>query len=155
MLCHITKARSDSGWYPNHWDNLRLIRDDRIAAVGPAQQIRLPRAVRRVDGRGTYLLPGLADMHVHFTFPPELASETVPIQDRFALLVVANGITTVRNMWATTEVLALKRGIESGAVLGPTIYTAGSLFDGDPPIFPGGRACFRRRSPADALAPEA
>lgn len=43
-----------------------LIKGDRIAAIGPAAQLRVPSSSIRVDGRGKFLMPGLADMHVHF-----------------------------------------------------------------------------------------
>ena len=42
-----------------------LVRDGRIAAVGPAARVRVPAGARRIDGRGRFLVPGLADMHTH------------------------------------------------------------------------------------------
>ena len=40
-----------------------LVRDGRIAAVGPGRGVTIPAGTRRIDGRGKYVIPGLADMH--------------------------------------------------------------------------------------------
>lgn len=74
-----------------------------------------------IDGTGKYLIPGLADMHVHVWGESELP------------LYVANGITLVRNMWGEATTLAMRERVESGEVIGPRIVTAGRLVDGDPP----------------------
>src|SRR5678816_4818546 len=63
-----------------------VIRERRIAEIGPASQVRAPRDARRIDGRGKYLMPGLADMHAH------------PDTKLDLLLYVADGVTTVRTM---------------------------------------------------------
>ena len=42
-----------------------MVRDGRIAEIGPSRNVRVPAGARRVDGRGKYLIPGLADMHTH------------------------------------------------------------------------------------------
>src|SRR5687768_775476 len=40
-----------------------LVRDGRVVAVGPAARVRVPAGARTIDGRGKWLIPGLADMH--------------------------------------------------------------------------------------------
>ena len=45
-----------------------IVRDGRIAEIGPADKIKVPAGALQIDGRGKYLMPGLADMHVHL-FP--------------------------------------------------------------------------------------
>jgi hypothetical protein len=47
------------------------------------------------------------------------------------------GVTTVRNMAGGREILQLRDRVTSGALLGPTIYTAGPLLDGTPPVWEG------------------
>src|SRR5687768_11921821 len=42
-----------------------VVRDGRITAVGPSRSVGVPAGARRVDGRGKYLIPGLADLHTH------------------------------------------------------------------------------------------
>lgn len=131
-----------------------VIADGRIASVGPAATAEVPGGARRIDGRGLYLMPGLADMHVHFVRPPigDPAALTFEnheqINVRLAALHVANGVTTVRNMWGHPTVDALAARIAAEEVLGPTIVSTGPLTGGDPPVHPGSRAV---RGPEDAL----
>ncbi|MEW6746190.1 MAG: amidohydrolase family protein [Planctomycetota bacterium] len=104
-----------------------LVRAGRIETVGPVQDIRLPRDVHQVDGRGLVLMPGLADMHVHLRSPSELIS------------YLAYGVTTVANLGGAVaeapDILGYKRLIAAGALIGPTIYTTGPLIDASPLIF--------------------
>ena len=43
-----------------------VIREDRIACVGTAEECEIPEGGRRVDLSGKYITPGLIDAHVHF-----------------------------------------------------------------------------------------
>lgn len=42
-----------------------LIKGERIAAVGPCQEIQIPNEAQRLDTSGLYVCPGLVDIHVH------------------------------------------------------------------------------------------
>ena len=98
-----------------------IVRDGRIAEIGPANKTKAPAGAREIDGRGKYLMPGLADMHVHLfpgTGQDDLAQQQLQ-------LFLANGVTTVRNMIGKQEHLALRDKIAKRELLGPTIYTAG------------------------------
>ncbi len=102
-----------------------LVEGDRITAIGPVGGIDVPDGAAVVDGRGTYLMPGLADMHVHLedVWP-------VPILDLF----LANGVTTVRNLNARDpNVLAWRDEVAAGTRRGPTIFTAGPTIYEDAP----------------------
>src|SRR5678815_1258902 len=59
-----------------------VVRDTRIAEVGPTAGVHVPPGARRIDGHGKYLMPGLADMHSH----PESVLDL--------MMYVANGVTT-------------------------------------------------------------
>src|SRR5690349_16088463 len=106
-------------------DQTVVVRDGKIVALGPESQVAVPPDVARVEGRGRFLMPGLADMHVH-----------VWDADDFTLLL-ANGVTTVRNMFGSPMHVEWRKKIAAGELLGPTIVTAGPIIDGDPPIWPG------------------
>src|SRR5438552_13972073 len=69
-------------------DHTVVIEDGRIQAIGPTAEFGDAPAetVNYLDARGKYLLPGLADMHIHLWDPGEAA------------LFLANGVTLVRNM---------------------------------------------------------
>ena len=42
-----------------------LVEGNRIIALGPSGQVKVPRGAVRIDGHGKYLIPGLANMHEH------------------------------------------------------------------------------------------
>jgi cytosine/adenosine deaminase-related metal-dependent hydrolase len=46
-------------------DRSVLIRGERIARIGPATENQPPEGAQIVDGKGTYIIPGLFDAHVH------------------------------------------------------------------------------------------
>jgi len=48
-------------------DGIVLVRDGRIAEVGPGSAVQIPDSVPRVDVAGKTIVPGLWDMHTHFT----------------------------------------------------------------------------------------
>jgi imidazolonepropionase-like amidohydrolase len=102
-----------------------VVDGDVISVIGPVSETAVPEGARVIDGTGKYLMPGLADMHVH-----------ISNEDEF-LLFVANGVTTVRDMWGDEDRLAWRAGIERGDILGPTIYTSGPIIDGNPPWIEG------------------
>ena len=56
-----------------------IVRDGRIAQIGPAAGTTAPAGATRVDGTGKYLLPGLAEMHGHLTanYLPDAAKADV------------------------------------------------------------------------------
>jgi hypothetical protein len=74
----------------------------------------------RVDGRGRWLMPGLADMHVHLYNADQLVD------------FLAHGVTTVAVLNGSRPVLDWRRQVAGGALLGPTIYTSGPSLDGTP-----------------------
>jgi imidazolonepropionase-like amidohydrolase len=102
-----------------------LLADGVITALGPVDQVTIPDDMQRVDGRGRFLAPGLHDMHVHAWNEDGL------------LLFVANGVTTVRNMWGSPMQLSWKGRVEAGELMGPHLITAGPLMDGNPPLWNG------------------
>ncbi|MBI4541364.1 MAG: amidohydrolase family protein [Gemmatimonadetes bacterium] len=107
-----------------------VVQGDRIGAVGGAASIPVPADARRIDGRGKYLMPGLAEMHAHI--PPPQAEEAygAGYVENVLFLYVASGITTVRGMLGHPAHLELRRRVVAGEIIGPTIYTAGPSFSG-------------------------
>lgn len=94
-----------------------VIRGTAIVSVGPKLGPNV------IDGTGKYLIPGLWDMHVHLW-------EKRPMLGMY----VANGVLGVRDMGSSLSTTkAWRTEVETGAVIGPRIYTAGSPVDG-----PGG-----------------
>ncbi|MBC7789524.1 MAG: amidohydrolase family protein [Anaerolineae bacterium] len=104
-----------------------IVRDGRIAEIGPAATIRIPSGAARVEARGKYLLPGLAEMHGHIP-PPNAPAAFI---ENVLFLYVANGITTVRGMLGAPNQLELREKAKSGAIVSPTLYLAGPSFNGN------------------------
>jgi hypothetical protein len=104
-----------------------VVQGDRIVAVGPSASVAVPAGARRVDGRGKYLVPGLAEMHGHVP-PPSAPAQTT---EDVLFLYLANGITTVRGMLGAPGQLELRRRTNTGELLGPTLYLAGPSFNGN------------------------
>jgi hypothetical protein len=106
-----------------------LVRDGRIVVIGPSSKVHVPAGAIRIDGRGRFLMPGMADMHVHLGFPSASADD--PTLEKTLFMFVANGITTVRDMHggripdAPQRALWLKKLVAAGKLVGPHIYTAG------------------------------
>lgn len=98
-----------------------LVRQGRIAAMGRDRDVPVSQDIVRIDGRGMYLLPGLVDAHVH------LFDESA-IPD-FAMYL-ANGVTTIRNMYGTPLHLRLRNEVARGLRVGPTLYTTSAFAEG-------------------------
>jgi imidazolonepropionase-like amidohydrolase len=102
-----------------------VVRDGRIAEVGPTARVRVPQGASRVDGRGKFLIPGLAEMHGHV---PQQAG---PNADRTLFLYVSNGVTTVRGMLGAPAHLEMREAVRAGRTLGPTLVLAGPAMGGN------------------------
>ena len=107
-------------------DQTVLVRAGRIVEIGPATSVHVPLGAIAVDGRGKYLMPGLAEMHAHI--PGETAPEQL-VRD-IMFLYVANGVTTIRGMLGAPNQLVLRERTASGEVTGPTIFVGAPSLNG-------------------------
>jgi imidazolonepropionase-like amidohydrolase len=106
--------------------------DGKIQSIAPSSSTQIPSDARIIDATGKFLVPGLTDFHLHLTG----AGEPTGSREFFLPLLLANGITTVRDMGGYLESLVpLRKEIRSGKRLGPEIFFAGPYLDGDPPSF--------------------
>lgn len=104
-----------------------VVRGERIVEIGPAGRVNVPEGGVRVDGRGKFLIPGLAEMHAHI--PGGQASDSAV--ERTLFLYVAGGLTTVRGMLGHPRHLELRARAARGELLSPTIYAAGPSLNGN------------------------
>jgi imidazolonepropionase-like amidohydrolase len=129
-ITHVTLI-DGSGGAPQPDMTVVMVRD-RIVAISASAEAKISRRTTVIDGRGKFLIPGLADMHAHLTG----AGEPDGSRKFMIPLLLANGITSVRDMGGYLEsLLPLRREIEDGRRLGPRIVLAGPYLDGDPPAF--------------------
>ncbi|NVB84417.1 MAG: amidohydrolase family protein [Kofleriaceae bacterium] len=105
-------------------DQIVVVRGDKIALVAPSAQVDT-KAATVVDVKGKWIVPGLADMHVHTWV------------DKDFPMYLLNGVTTIRDMFGSPQHLAWKKQIQEGTLDAPTLFTAGPIVDGDPPVWPG------------------
>jgi imidazolonepropionase-like amidohydrolase len=129
----------DGSLHPEH---TVLVAGNRIAAVGPVQDVTVPDGAEIVDAGG-FLIPGLWDMHVHSVanVAVDRSHESVAAQDWHFPLFLAHGVTGVRNMNDGTGDVTLeltksvRRRLAKGDLRGPPRFlTAGPSLDGDPPL---------------------
>lgn len=100
-------------------DQIVLVENGRIAAIGP--RLAIPAGARRIDARGLWLSPGLADLHTHVQTRDDLA------------IYLSYGITTVLHMGEASNAFAgrTRLAANQGAIPAPHIYTALAV-DGSP-----------------------
>lgn len=103
-------------------DRTVVVKNGVITEIGDARRVRVPTGALTVDGKGRYLIPGLVDMHTHLLSDgPEYPDSIAPDELR---VMVANGVTTVRFMIGTPELLKLRAQSAESAIIAPTIYVA-------------------------------
>ncbi len=104
-----------------------IVRGERIVEIGPASRVKVPEGGTRVDGRGKYLIPGLAEMHAHI--PGGQAPDS--LVERVLYLYISGGITTVRGMLGHPRHLEYRARAARGELVSPTIYTSGPSLNGN------------------------
>lgn len=139
-----------------------LVKGKTISAVGPSSAIQVPGSARVIDGSGKFAIPGLWDMHTHFTADPSSLD-----------LFIANGVTGVRDMGsiavkrkgkvveylprdeAIRLIIDTRNKVRDGKLLGPTIYTVGMIVTGPSRRNPNGPSAPHQivvKTPAEARA---
>ena len=104
-----------------------IVKGQRIAEMGPASSIKTPAGARVIDGRGKFLLPGMAEMHGHI--PPGEGATDANISKVLAYYAL-NGVTFVRGMLGDPKHLPWRERANKGEVLSPTIITTGPSLNG-------------------------
>jgi imidazolonepropionase-like amidohydrolase len=105
-----------------------LIDGNRIAAVGPAAAVSYPAGTRTIDASGKTVIPGLVDTHWHGSMGSE---EIIPQQNWVLYAGLAYGVTTVHDPSNdTSEVFAASELQKAGAIVGPRIFSTGTILYG-------------------------
>ena len=113
-----------------------VVEGERIAAMGAASSVEIPDGAHQIDTSGTWLIPGLMNMHVHLglVMPGRMTAELYDESEAaLALRMAANaretlqaGVTTIRLTGSRAHAdLALMRAINKGQTDGPRIFSAG------------------------------
>src|SRR6266481_6346199 len=105
-------------------DSVVIIREGRIVAAGKRDTLPVPRGMKTIDATGKTLLPGLWEMHTHFSGV------------EFGPALLAAGITTARDCGGDFEFLTtLRDAIEKRHRLGPRLLLAGLVDASGPDAF--------------------
>jgi imidazolonepropionase-like amidohydrolase len=102
-----------------------IITGDRISRIGRSSTIQVPQDAQVVEARGKFLIPGLWDMHVHWS-----DTDYLP-------LFLANGVTGIRIMSGQSVHQEWRRQSETGQLLVPHLFLASAIVDGPKPFWPG------------------
>jgi imidazolonepropionase-like amidohydrolase len=110
-----------------------VIEGNRIVSIGKSGSIAIPKETRVVDASGKFLIPGLWDFHIHsiqMGWPVQnddwFKENTELSKKIFLPLLVANGITSIRDMGGNLETYnKWRKEIESGSIIGPRITFPG------------------------------
>ena len=82
-----------------------------------------------IDASGKYLIPGLWDAHIHFSFDTDLA----PYMPG---LFLAHGVTSVRDTGGPIDLVVKMKDLSLMDPLNnPNVYIAGPLIDGTPNVY--------------------
>ena len=113
-------------------DRSVLVSNGLITDVGAAGA-KAPEGAIRVDGRGKFLMPALAEMHAHI---PNDAAEA----ERVLFMYVANGIGTIRSMLGDPSHFRLRDRVRRGEIAGPAMILSGPSFNGQTAATPAAAA---------------
>jgi imidazolonepropionase-like amidohydrolase len=131
VIAHVNIVDVASGTI--HPNETVVVEGNRIIQMGKIIAIHSPKHQHSIDGRGKYMIPGLWDMHVHTMF-----GDWIPGGKQVSLpLFIANGVTGVRDMGGDLDtLLAWRKEIAAGTLIGPRMVIAGPMLDGPKPRFP-------------------
>lgn len=128
-LTHVRVV--DGTGAPARDDQTLIIRDGRIAALGPAATTSVPAGAEVVDLTGKSVMPGLVMVHEHLYYPVG-AGTYANLTESFSRLYLAGGVTSMRtggNMNGFAELL-VARAIARGEKPGPFIDATAPYLEG-------------------------
>ncbi len=123
-------------------DAVVLISGGRIAAVGKRAEVVIPKGTRIIDCSGKTVVAGFWNSHVHFIEANWNNAATAPaagLEKHMQEMLTRWGFTAVWDLGSNpSDILALRRRVESGEVAGPRILLAGDIFpkNGHPVYLP-------------------
>ncbi len=128
----LTNARIiDGTGAPARGDQTLIVRDGRIAALGPTATTPVPAGAEVVDLAGKSIIPGLVMVHEHLYYPVG-AGTYANLTESFSRLYLAGGVTSMRtggNMNGFAELLVAK-AIARGEKPGPFIDATAPYLEG-------------------------
>jgi hypothetical protein len=112
-------------------DHVVIVANGLIKTVSPAAGTVILEGVNIIDGQGGYLMPGLADMHMH------LQTKEAYRDPEQLLSFLSQGTTSIRSLGTAPEAYPWREQVERSEIIGPTIYTMGRTLMGNYENFTG------------------
>lgn len=102
-----------------------VVTDNRIVAVGSGRGVQIPQDATVVDVSGKTVLPGYVDVHGHIGDRAFGTGGVTHNQHWRFSIMLAYGITTVRDPSTTGDIFAYMDLLDAGRMLGPRLYATG------------------------------
>ncbi len=105
-----------------------VVEENRIVAVGPAGEVKVPRDAIIIDVSGKVIMPGIIDTHAHLrAFRYGLS----PQKEWPYYVNLAYGITATHDPSTNSEMaLSQSEMVKAGLMVGPRIFTTGTILYG-------------------------
>ena len=112
-------------------DQTIVIKDGKIAAVGPARSTPVPAGAQVMELAGHTVIPGIVGLHDHTFYTT--SARSIQLSTSAPRLYLASGVTTIRTTGSMSPYaeLNLKRAIDGGQVAGPHMYVTGPYITGE------------------------
>lgn len=128
----LTHARLvDGTGRPAKADMTVVIKDGRIASVGPSRATTVPAGAEVIDASGKTVIPGLVFMHEHMFYPVGELNFSEMLAS-FPQLYLAGGVTTARTAGTFNGYADLNLGaaIAKGLAIGPDLDVTAPYIEG-------------------------
>ncbi len=96
-----------------------FIADGKITNIGAAGKNKINQNTVVIDGKGKFLIPGMAELHAHVP----TGSDTLAMKNVLELFAL-KGVTTIRGMLGHPTHLYLRDQLKNEAFFGPNFYAA-------------------------------
>jgi Tol biopolymer transport system component len=100
-----------------------LVKDNRIAGVGPRGSVNIPAGAKILDVAGSTIVPGFIDLHPHWW---QVRRGVLDMQNWDFLAALAYGITAGRDPQTyTNDAFIYQDLVDMGQMIGPRAYSTG------------------------------
>ena len=108
-----------------------VLRDGKIAEVGPSASVKVPDGARVMDLAGHTVIPGLVGVHDHL-FYTAAGGRAVQMSFTGPRLYLASGVTTIRTTGGRSPYAEIntKAAIDAGRVPGPRVHLTAPYITG-------------------------